>query len=75
MKTLIAALILSLTATVACAADPVKPKILSVDCSKQSNPDRCLISQAAEKKCLGKATLDEQKACVRAELEANLPKK
>lgn len=76
MKTLIATLILSLSATVVGAAEPVKaPKILSVDCSKQSNPERCLISQAAEKKCLDKTTLEEQKACVRAELEANLPKK
>lgn len=80
MKTLISALIstllLSLSASVALAAPPVKePKILNVDCSKQAKPDVCLISQAAEKKCLDKTTLEEQKACVKAEFLAAQAKK
>lgn len=60
MKTLISALILSLTASVALATPPNKsPKILDIDCQKQTNVQACQIGQAAERKCIASATLEE----------------
>ena len=67
---LTAALLLSFS--FAAAAQQMSPaeRILAMDCTKTSHPERCAMVQEAEKSCKDKATRAEQKACVREFLVA-----
>ena len=79
MKSILSALattlLLSFSGASMAADAPAAPVVHGAkDCSKTTRPEQCEALKAAEEACKDKSAA-ERKACVKANLKANAPKK